>query len=91
MCDKASRNIAKFCSDGSLFAKFAILRDALSHMGEAKVYRPDAEAQSRFNNDFGRGVDALVTGRRGKCVSAMHNFTPLHLISFLRHQCYCSK
>ena len=42
----------------------SILRDALSHMGEATVYWAAAEAQYRFNNDFGRRVDALVTGIR---------------------------
>ena len=55
-----------------------IFQDALSHMGEATVYRAAAEAQYWFNNDFGRGVDALVTGRRNKFVSAMHQFPPLH-------------
>ena len=63
--------------------KNEILRDALSHMGEAMVYRADSEAQSRFNDDFGRGVDPLVTGRRNKSLSAMQKFPPLHSISFL--------
>ena len=48
---------------------FAIFRDALSHMGNASIYRAAAEAQSRMNNDFGRNVDALVTGRSSKFVS----------------------
>ena len=30
----------------------AICRDALSHMGDAKVYWAAAEAQYRFNNEF---------------------------------------
>ena len=55
---------------------FAIFRDDLSHMGEATVYREAAKAQCRFNNDFGRGVDALVTRQRSKCVSVMHQFPP---------------
>ena len=60
-----------------------ILKNALSHMREETVYQVAAESQSRFNNDFGRGVDALVTGRRSKYVSAMHQFPPLHFIYFL--------
>ena len=60
-----------------------IFRDDLSHTGEATVYWEDAESQIRFNNDFGNGVDALVTGRRSKCVRAMHHFPPLHSIYFL--------
>ena len=63
--------------------KISIFQDDLSHMGEATVYRAAAEAQSRFNNYFGRGVHALVTGRRSKCVSAMHQFPPLHSIYYL--------
>ena len=63
--------------------KFTILRDALSHMVEATVYQSVAEAQYWFNNDFRRRVDALVTGRMSKCVSAMHQFPPLHSIYFL--------
>ena len=47
------------------------------------VYPADVEAQSRFNSDFGRGVEALVTGRRSKFLSAMHKFPPLNLIYFL--------
>ena len=50
--------------------EFAIHRDAMSHMGNASIYRAAAEAQSRMNNDFQRNVDALVTGRRSKFVSA---------------------
>ena len=69
--------------------KFAIFRDDLSHMGEATVYRADSEAHYQFNNDFGRGMEALVTGLRSKFVSDMHRFPPLHSISFLYHQCYC--
>ena len=57
---------------------FEIFRDALSHMGEAKVYRAAAEAHYQFNNNFGHWVDALVTVRRSKCVIAMHQFPPLH-------------
>ena len=57
---------------------FAIFRDALSHMGEDTVYRAAAEAQSRFNNDLGRGVDALVTGHRTKSISAICQFPPLY-------------
>ena len=63
--------------------KFAIFQDALSHMGEDTVYWVDAEAQYWFNNDFGRRVDALVTGYRSKCASEMHQFPPLHSIYFL--------
>ena len=44
--------------------KIAIFRDALSHMGEDTVYRAAVEALSWFNDDFGIGVDALVTGCR---------------------------
>ena len=62
---------------------FAIFWDTLSRMGNAMVYREAAEAQSWFNNDFGCGVDALVTGRRSKYVSVMHQFHPLHSIYFL--------
>ena len=56
---------------------FAIFWDALSHMGEDTVYQADAEAQYWFKNDFGCGVDALVTGCRSKCVRLMHQFSPL--------------
>ena len=52
-------------------------------MEEATVYRAAAEAQSLFNSDLGRGVYALVTGRRSICVSAMHKFPLLHSIYFL--------
>ena len=48
---------------------FAIFRDALSHMGNASVYLAASEAQSRGNNDWGLGVDSLVTGRKSKTVS----------------------
>ena len=48
---------------------FAIFRYALSHMGNASVYVAAAEAQSRGNNDWGLGVDSLVTGRKSKTVS----------------------
>ena len=68
---------------------FAIFQDDLSHMEEATVHLAAAEAQSRFNNDFGRRVDALVTGRRSKGVSEIHQFLPLHSIYFLSHQLYC--
>ena len=51
---------------------FAIFQDDLSNMGEATVYRAAAEAQSRFNNDFGHRVNELVTRRRSKWVSEMH-------------------
>ena len=50
---------------------FAIFRDALSHMGNAYVYVAAAEAQSRENNDWGLGVDSLVTGRENKTVSVL--------------------
>ena len=62
---------------------FEIFRDALSHKGEATVYWVAAEAQSRFKKDFGRKLDALVTGNRSKFVSDMHHFCPLHSIYFL--------
>ena len=85
MCDKASLNIENFLSDGSLLAQeygiranndpsernFAILRDALSHMGNTSVYVAAAEAQSRGNNDWGLGVDYLVTGHKSKTVSVL--------------------
>ena len=51
--------------------KFAIFRDALSHMGNASVYIAAAEAQSRGNGDWGLGVDSLVTGRKSKNVSVL--------------------
>ena len=51
-------------------------------MGEATVYQVAVEAHYRFNNEFLRRVDALVTGRRSKCISAMHQFPPLHSIFF---------
>ena len=51
--------------------KFAIFRDALSHMGNASVYIADAEEQSRGNNDWGLGVNYLVTGRKSKTVSVL--------------------
>ena len=41
---------------------FAIFRDALSHMGNTSVYVSAAEAQSQGNNDWGLGVNYLVTG-----------------------------
>ena len=63
--------------------KISIFQDDLSHMGEATVYRADSEAHYQFNNDFGRGLDALVIGRRSKCVSTMHQSPPLNYISFL--------
>ena len=63
--------------------KIAIFRDDLSHMGEATVYQEAVESRSRLNNGFGCGLDVLVTGRSSKCVSAMHQFPPLHSIYFL--------
>ena len=54
--------------------KIAIFRDALLHMGEATVYQAAAESQSRFNNEFRRGVDALVTGCRSKHVRKKQHF-----------------
>ena len=50
---------------------FAIFRDALSHMGNASVYVAASEAQSRGNNDWGLGVDSLVTGHNSKTVSVL--------------------
>ena len=50
---------------------FAVFRDALGHMGNASVYKAAGEGSSRYNNDWGRGVDALVTGRKSKSVSAL--------------------
>ena len=47
---------------------FAIFRYALSHMKNTSVYIAAAEAQSRGNNDWGLGVDSLVTGRKSKTV-----------------------
>ena len=48
-----------------------IFRDALSHMGNASVYVAAAEAQSRGNNDWGLGVDSLVTGSNSKTMSVL--------------------
>ena len=48
---------------------FAIFRDDLSHMGNDSMYVAAAEAQSQGNNDWGLGVDSLVTGRKSKTVS----------------------
>ena len=50
---------------------FAIFIDALSHMGNDFVYVSAAEAQSRGNNDWGLGVDSLVTGRKSKTVGVL--------------------
>ena len=50
---------------------FAIFRDALSHMGNASVYVAAAETQTRGNDDWGLGVDSLVTGRTSKNVSVL--------------------
>ena len=50
---------------------FAIFRDALQHMGNASIYRAAAEAQSRMNNDYGRNINALVSGRSSKVVSCI--------------------
>ena len=50
---------------------FAIFRDALSHMGNASVYVAASEAQSQGNNDWGLGVDSLVTGRKSKTMSVL--------------------
>ena len=49
----------------------AIFRDTFSHMGNASVYIAAAEAQSRGNDDWGLGVDILVTGCKGKNVSVL--------------------
>ena len=50
---------------------FAIFRDALSHMDNASVYIAASEAQSRGNDDWGLGVDFLVTGCKSKNVSVL--------------------
>ena len=76
-------------NNNQLEQKNILSGDVLSHIGEDTVYRAAAEAQSWFNNDFGRGVDALLTGRRSKFVSVMHQFPPLNEISFLEHQWHC--
>ena len=83
MCKDKEQGYDISANKNPLEQTFAILRDALSHMEEAMVYWSAAEAQSRFNNDFGCGVDALLTGHRSKCVSVMHQFPPLHSIYFL--------
>ena len=49
----------------------AIFRYALSQMGNASVYVAAAEAQSQGNNDWGLGVDSLVTGCNSKTVSVL--------------------
>ena len=41
-------------------------------MWKSTVCLAAAESQSWFKNDFGRGVDALVTGHKSKFLSAMH-------------------
>ena len=51
--------------------KFSIFRDYLSHTVNASVYVAAAEAQSRGNNDWGLGVDSLVTGSKSKTVSVL--------------------
>ena len=48
-----------------------IFRDALSHMGNDSVYVAADESKSRENNDWGLGVDSLVTGRKSKTVSVL--------------------
>ena len=40
-------------------------------MGNASVYVAAAEAQSWGNNDWGLGVEYLVTGRKSKTVSVL--------------------
>ena len=50
---------------------FAIFRDALSQMGNASMYLAAAEAHSWGNNDWGLGVDSLVTGSKSKTVSVL--------------------
>ena len=50
---------------------FAIFRDVLSNMVNAYVYVAAAETQSRGNNDWGLGVDSLVTGRKSTTVSVL--------------------
>ena len=83
MCKEKEQGYGIHANNDPLKQKLAIFRDALSHIGEATVYQEAAEAPYRFNNDFGRGVEALVTGCRSKYVSVMHQFTPLYSISFL--------
>ena len=61
----------------------AIFRDTLLHMGNASIYRGAAEAQSRYKDDFGRGVDALMTRGKSKHVS-----TSLSLIVKIFHPCH---
>ena len=50
---------------------FTVFRYALAYMGNASVYVAAAEAQSRGNNDWGLGVESLVTGRKSKNVSVL--------------------
>ena len=50
---------------------FAIFRYALSHTDNASLYVAAAEARSLGNNDWGLGVDYLVTGRKSKTVSVL--------------------
>ena len=40
-------------------------------MGNASVYVAAAEAQTRGNDDWGLGMDSLVTGRTSKNVSVL--------------------
>ena len=81
-CEKKEQGCG-ICANNDPSGKIAIFRDYLSYMGEATIYRAAAETQYRFNNYYGRGVDALVTRLRSTCVSAMHQFTPLYSIYFL--------
>ena len=47
-------------------SNFAILNDALSCMGNGGLERAAAEGQTRYNNDMGRGLESMVTGRGSK-------------------------
>ena len=57
------------CVNNPSERNFVIVRDALSHMENASIYRVVAKAQLRMNNNFGHNMDALVTGRSGTNVS----------------------
>ena len=71
---------------------FEIFRYALSHMVNASVYVAAAEAQSRGNNDWGLGVDSLVTVRKSKTVSVLPYscFKKINVLMPSSHQYFIS-
>ena len=67
---------------------FAIFRDALSHIGNSYVYVAAAEAHSKRDNDWGLGVNSLVTGHKSKTVSVLPYtcFNTINLLMPSSHQ-----